>query len=118
MEKTILEERKKTIYQFICDEFYVPMKAKEMAVVLSVPKSQRSELQEVLDALVMDGRIEVTSKGKYIKSEGKILNRYIYGACKRFWICLHRGGRGRYLHPGITGAWCVSYGYGSGGGYF
>ena len=98
MEKTILEERKKTIYQFICDEFYVPMKAKEMAVVLSVPKSQRSELKEVLDALVMDGRIEVTSKGKYIKSEG--------------------GGRGRYLHPGITGAWCVSYGYGSGGGYF
>ena len=73
MEKTILEERKKTIYQFICDEFYVPMKAKEMAVVLSVPKSQRSELQEVLDALVMDGRIKVTSKGKYIKSEGKYL---------------------------------------------
>ncbi len=73
MEKTILEERKKTIYQFICDEFYVPMKAKEMAVVLSVPKSQRSELQEVLDVLVMDGRIEVTSKGKYIKSEGKYL---------------------------------------------
>ena len=73
MEQTILEERKKTIYQFICDEFYVPMKAKEMAVVLSVPKSQRSELQEVLDALVMDGRIEVTSKGKYIKSEGKYL---------------------------------------------
>ena len=73
MEKTILEERKKTIYQFICDEFYVPMKAKEMAVVLSVPKSQRSELKEVLDALVMDGRIEVTSKGKYIKSEGKYL---------------------------------------------
>ena len=73
MEKTILEERKKTIYQFICDEFYVPMKAKEMAVVLSVPKSQRSELQEVLDALVMDGSIKVTSKGKYIKSEGKYL---------------------------------------------
>lgn len=51
MEKTILEERKKTIYQFICDEFYVPMKAKEMAVVLSVPKSQRSELQEYLTRL-------------------------------------------------------------------
>ncbi len=41
----------KTIYQFICDEFYVPMKAKEMAVVLSVPKSQRSELQEYLTRL-------------------------------------------------------------------
>ena len=73
MEKTILEERKKTIYQFICDEFYVPMKAKEMAVVLSVPKSQRSELKEELDALEMEGRIEVPSKGKYFKSDGKYI---------------------------------------------
>ena len=58
MEKTILEERKKTIYQFICDEFYVPMKAKEMAVVLSVTKSQRSEMQEELDDNMLDGWIE------------------------------------------------------------
>ena len=71
MEKEILEERKKTIYQFICDELYVPMKAKEIAVVLSIPKTQRGELQEVLDALVLDGRIEVTARGKYVKSEGK-----------------------------------------------
>ena len=73
MEKTILEERKKTIYQFICDEFYVPMIAQAMAVGFSGPKTQRRDLQAVLAALVMDGRIEVTSKGKYIKSEGKYL---------------------------------------------
>lgn len=73
MEKEILEERKKTIYQFICDELYVPMKAKEMAVVLNVPKTQRQDLQEVLDALVAEGKIEVSGKGKYAKSEGKFL---------------------------------------------
>ena len=73
MDKEILQERKKTIYQFICDELYVPMKAKEMAMVLNVPKYQRGELQEVLDALLAEGKIEVSAKGKYMKSEGKFL---------------------------------------------
>ena len=52
MDRKLLEDRKKMIYEFICEELYVPMKAKEMAMVLQVPKSQRQELQEVLDALV------------------------------------------------------------------
>lgn len=73
MEKELLKERKKTIYDFICDEFYVPMKGKEIAIMLNVPKSQRAELQEVLDALVADGKIEVSVKGKYSKTEGKFL---------------------------------------------
>lgn len=73
MEKELLQKRKETIYQFICDEFYVPMKAKEIAAVLSVPKDMRQELQEVLDALLAEGKIDVTSKGKYVKSQGKYL---------------------------------------------
>lgn len=73
MKKEIFEERKKTIYQFICDELYVPMKVKEMAVVLNVPKSERSELMEVLNALLEEGKIEVSAKGKYSKAEGKYL---------------------------------------------
>ena len=73
MEKELLQQRKETIYQFICDELYVPMKAKEIAAVLSVPKEMRTELQEVLDELLAEGRIEVSVKGKYKKSEGKYL---------------------------------------------
>ncbi|MBP3490137.1 MAG: ribonuclease R [Roseburia sp.] len=73
MDQEILQERKKMIYEFICDELYVPMKAKEMAMVLGVPKNQRQELQAVLDALIADGKIEVSSRGKYTKSEGKFL---------------------------------------------
>ena len=61
------------IYDFICDELYVPMKAKEMAIVLNVPKSQRGELLEVLDALTADGKVEISGRGKYVKSEGKYL---------------------------------------------
>ncbi len=73
MNSELLKERKKTIYDFICNEFYVPMKAKEIAMMLNIPKPQRQELQEVLDALVADGKIEVSVKGKYSKSEGKFL---------------------------------------------
>ncbi len=70
MEKELLQKRKETIYQFICDEYYVPMKAKEIASVLSVPKSMRKELQETLDSLLSEGKIELTPKGKYVKSQG------------------------------------------------
>ena len=73
MDKELLKERKKTIYDFICDEFYVPMKIKEIAIMLNVPKEQRRELQQVLDELVCDGKIEVSAKGKYSKAEGKYL---------------------------------------------
>ena len=73
MNQEILQERKETLYHFICDELYVPMKAKEIAMVLNVSKTRRHELQEVLDALVAEGKVEVSAKGKYCKSEGKFL---------------------------------------------
>lgn len=73
MTQELLQERKENIYQFICDDLYVPMKAKEIAAVLNVPKSQRGELQEVLNALLADGKIAVSEKGKYSKAEGKFL---------------------------------------------
>lgn len=41
MKRELLEERKQTVYGLICDEFYVPMKAKEMAILMNVPKAQR-----------------------------------------------------------------------------
>ena len=65
MEKKQLEQRKKIIYELICDDLYVPMKIKEMAMLLSVSKEQRPELEEVLNALLAEGKIEVSKKGRY-----------------------------------------------------
>ena len=64
MKKELLEERKQIVYELICDDLYVPMKAKEIAILMNVPKAQRHELQEVLDALVAEGKVEVSTKGK------------------------------------------------------
>ena len=70
MNKEQLEKRKKLIAELILEnEFYVPMKTKEIAILLQIPKSQRGELQEVLDSLVSDGTIGVSKKGKYGKPD-------------------------------------------------
>ncbi|MEF9941810.1 MAG: ribonuclease R [Lachnospiraceae bacterium] len=70
MDKTF-EKRKQVIYEFICDEFYVPMKLKELAILLQVPKEQRGELKAVMDSLETEGKVYVSQKGKYIKGEAK-----------------------------------------------
>ncbi len=69
----IFEQRKKMIYEFICDEFYVPMKLKELAILLQVPKEQRNEFKKVMDSLEVEGKVKVSSKGKYMKNEDKPL---------------------------------------------
>ena len=45
------EKRKKTVYDFMCDEMYVPMKIKELAIVLGVTKEQRPQLEQILEEL-------------------------------------------------------------------
>ena len=66
MDQTF-EKRKKVIYDFICDDLYVPMKIKEIAVVLQIPREQRDDLKEVLDTLVEEGKISLSKRGKYSK---------------------------------------------------
>ena len=73
MSREELEKRKKVVYELICSEFYVPMKLKEMAIFMEIPKEQREELSEVLETLLLEGKIEVSQKGKYQKSKGKFL---------------------------------------------
>ena len=65
------EQRKKMIYDFMCDNMYVPMKIKELAIVLGVKKEQRPELEAILAGLMAEGRIECSKRGKYSKSEIK-----------------------------------------------
>lgn len=67
------EKRKKMVYQFICDEFYVPMKMKEMAAILQVKRDDRQDLKEILDVLEAEGKIHRTQKGNYIKGQSNRL---------------------------------------------
>ena len=71
MSNAKYEQRKKMIYDFMCDNMYVPMKIKELAIVLGVKKEQRPELEAILADLMAEGKIECSKRGKYSKFEVK-----------------------------------------------
>ena len=67
------EERKKTIYALMQDKNYVPMKIKELAIILQVSKENRPELEAILDELIKEGLISLTKRGKYVIRKEEIL---------------------------------------------
>lgn len=63
------DKRKKVILDLVQEEFYVPMKEKELAVMLQVKKEDRAELNRLLNELLAEGELSITKKGKFIKAK-------------------------------------------------
>ena len=59
-----IEEKKKIVMDIISGELYVPMKVKELAILLNVPKFQREELHYVVNLLENEGKLMITKRGK------------------------------------------------------
>ena len=95
MKTEIFKKRKKNIADLILNnELYVPMKTKEIAILLNVPKDKRFELQEVLDALVAEGTIGVSKKGKYMKPDNVALIGVFESTSKGFgFVSVERTGK-------------------------
>ncbi|MCR4955360.1 MAG: ribonuclease R [Lachnospiraceae bacterium] len=73
-----LEKRKKVLLALMKDELYVPMKQKELAIILDLPNERRNELIEALDALLSENKIECSKRGKYsIAKEKKYTGTYV-----------------------------------------
>lgn len=87
------EKRKKVIYDFICDDLYVPMKIREIAAVLQIPREQRDELKAVLDALVEEGKIAVSKRGKYSRGQAERLRGVFQANARGFgFVSCENGG--------------------------
>ncbi|MCI8558174.1 MAG: ribonuclease R [Lachnospiraceae bacterium] len=84
MDNRSLEEKKKIIYEFICDTRYVPMKQKELAVLLQVEKERRAELAQALEALLAEGKIQLSKRGRYSKAEAKMVTGVFTSHAKGF----------------------------------
>ena len=61
--------RCKMIQDVMNEPAYVPMKLKELALLLNIPKEQRRELQRVIDHLLEEGKISMSRKGKLGRPE-------------------------------------------------
>ena len=66
---TMFEKRKEIVYNLICDKHYIPMKVKEIAILMQVSKEDRPELEAILEELQMEGKIEINKRGKYKKND-------------------------------------------------
>ena len=71
-----MEDKEKLILDFMSEESYVPMKAKEIASILCVPKTEYSSFNEVLKKLEEYYKIQKNRKSKYSLIDS---NRYITG---------------------------------------
>ncbi|MBQ8815125.1 MAG: ribonuclease R [Lachnospiraceae bacterium] len=65
MEADQMRQRKEMILSLFKDKQYRPMKLKELAMLLEVSREKRGELLEVLDALLAEGKISLSARGKY-----------------------------------------------------
>lgn len=84
MDNRTLEEKKKIIYEFICDARYVPMKQKELAIVLQVSRERRQELTQALDELLAEGKLQLSKRGRYSKAEEKTVTGIFTSHAKGF----------------------------------
>lgn len=90
MDKTF-EKRKKVIYDLICDDLYTPMKFKELAMLLQVPKEKRDELRQILETLESEGKIYLSKRGKYCRGEAKRLTGIFRASLKGFGFVVIEG---------------------------
>ena len=79
MDRSLYEKRKNLICELVNDKFYVPMKEKELAAFMQVRPEEREELKTILNDLLMEGRLQISKRGKYSKGEegGGLIGTFI-----------------------------------------
>ena len=56
-ETDILKERKERILAYMESEGYVPIKRRDMRVMLSVPQEDREKFENLINELIAEGRV-------------------------------------------------------------
>lgn len=99
MTEELMKQRKEMLTALMQEPTYVPMKLKELAMLLDVPREQREELKEVLDALVAEGKVGLSKRGKYGKPEAFALVGTFTGHAKGFGFVTVEGQDQDYYIP-------------------
>lgn len=77
-----MEERKSMLLSFFSSSEYKPMRFKDIAAILQVPKEQRNELKGVLDSMVSQGKIILDDKGRY-RDTGDMLKTGVFSGTQK-----------------------------------
>ena len=66
MEKEQLQERKERILECMKSPAYVPMKRKDMRVLLGVPEEDRTYFEQIIAELIDEGKIFETKRENWL----------------------------------------------------
>ncbi|MGN0435990.1 MAG: ribonuclease R [Wujia sp.] len=94
-----LDSIKDRIYTFICDDMYKPMRLKDIRFLLHGSDIDKKKVEEALNALVSEGKITVTPKGKYKKLDDNLLVGTFIGNKKGFGFVRVEGEKEDYFIP-------------------
>ncbi len=93
------ERRRSLILDVMNEKAYVPMKLKELAILLNIPKEQRGELARVVDSLLEEGKISISAKGKLGRPETFALAGTFTGNARGFGFVTVEGREGDIFIP-------------------
>ncbi len=104
MKDEKFEKRKKLICELVADEMYTPMKEKELCAFMQVAKADREAFREVLQALLSEGKLQVTRQGKYVKPDrNQLIGTFISNAKGFGFVEIDGRAEDLYIPEGKTG---------------
>ena len=72
-----MNKKEEIILEFMKDKEYVPMKAKEIALILGVPKKEYNDFLQLLNNLEMEFKIGKNRKNRYRVIEENYEEEYL-----------------------------------------
>lgn len=89
-------DRKKMLCRFMEDPAYIPMKEKELAILLQTEPEDREELHRLLLELAAEGEVSVSKRGKYQRAQTRPLTGTFISNAKGFGFVEVEGQEGDY----------------------
>lgn len=84
LEKEALKQKKEMVFEYIAGQEYAPMKFKEMAAMLQVPRAEREDFRRVIDTLISEGRIQIDPRGLIHPAAANVKKGTFLGTSKGF----------------------------------
>ncbi len=84
MKKRQLERRKKLMTDVLTNPAYRPMRLRELAALLDIPRPKRKELYQVMDELIKDGSVQRNSNGTYVRAKAVYIEGTFLGHPRGF----------------------------------
>lgn len=93
------DNRKEMLMAFFESPEYSPMKFRELAGFLQVPKGERDELSVIINELISEGKVEVSASGRIGKLGANIKKGIFQGTTKGFGFVLVEGEEDVFISP-------------------